>query len=133
MVMNLKLTRTLFSSQGIFGFLSDESGKKLFNTLEHSYGGKTKIPEGSFTCVRGKHRLHGMTHNFETFEVTGVEGHDGLLFHWGNYNSDSQGCVLIGTDLGKNMITKSLQAFAKFMMLQEGIDSFPLIIEDIRT
>src|SRR4051812_34647731 len=98
--MNLKLVRKEFRQDGIFSELYDEQDNLIAHTLEHAYllGGKgpgeegytyiPKIPNGTFTCQRGPHRLHGMDHDFETFEITGVEGHDNLLFHWGNYNKD---------------------------------------------
>jgi hypothetical protein len=134
--MNLTLRRKLYRADGIFSACYDESGIKRWETLEHAYGSADqgwlpKIPPGLWTCVRSMHRLHGMAHDFETFEITGVEGHSDLLFHWGNFNRDSEGCILLGEDLfeskdGEEMITASRAAFADFMKLQEGVDSFTL-------
>ena len=74
-----------------------------------------------------------MTADFETFEVLGVEGHTGLLFHWGNFNRDSEGCILTGeedftSDSGERMVTASRKAFAEFMDMQKGVDSFLLAV-----
>ncbi len=131
------LTRTEHRPDGIFGVLTDVQGNVLAHTLEHSYdvGGKwtPKIPNGTFTCVRGPHRLHNMDHDFETFEITGVPGHEGLLLHWGNWNRDSEGCLLLGRAEislnGQHMVTASRDTFAKFMQLNDGIDTFQLLVK----
>ncbi len=136
--MNLTLTRTEYRSDGIFSELRDDQGDLVAHTLEHAYTDNAgpfipKITNGIFTCQRGLHRLHGMTDDFETFEITGVEGHKDLLFHWGNYNRDSKGCILVGQaeiDDGKeHMVTASRAKFAAFMELQQGLDSFQLTVQ----
>lgn len=132
--MNLSLTRKEFRSDGIFSELHSEMGEFIAVTLEHSYDNQPKIPVGTYTCRRGLHRLHGMTEDFETFEIVGVEGHTNLLFHWGNFNKDSEGCVLLGSEIGKNgddgaqMILHSRDTFKKFMRIQDGINEFKLTV-----
>jgi hypothetical protein len=134
--MNLILTRKERRADGVFSELSDEAGRVLFHTLEHAYpagdGYEPKIPNGTFTCRRGEHRLHGMTESFSTFEITGVLGHQNLLFHWGNFNRDSEGCILVGEKVAQagqeEMITNSRAAFARFLALQAGLDLFPLTV-----
>lgn len=131
--MDLTLTRTSCSKGGIFGKILDSKGNKIAFSLEHAYasGGSwtPKILNGSYTCVRGNHRLHGMDKDFETFEITEVKGHSNLLFHWGNYNKDSEGCVLVGASIVKDMVTNSRVTFAKFMALQDGLDRFQLTVK----
>lgn len=144
--MNLTLTRKQYRSDGIFSdLLTDEGPVLLAQTLEHAYkfGGEdgsrgfgfdAKIPKGKFQCIRSLHRLHGMDHDFETFEVTGIEGHEGLLFHWGNFNKDSEGCILVGERIVRSedqtqMITNSRQAFERFMRLQEKVEEFMLTVD----
>lgn len=126
--MKLLLKRSDCTASGIFSDLCSENGVKLYSTLEHSYDCKPKIPNGTYKCVRGKHRLHGMTEDFETFEITGVEGHQGLLFHWGNWNRDSDGCVLLGHTRSGDMVTNSRVAFHDFMEGLKGLDSFTLTV-----
>ena len=132
--MNLRLVRRNDAgADGVFSELSDLKGNFLFVTLEHSYNNKPKIPDGTYICKRGMHRLHSMTEDFETFEITGVEGHTNILFHVGNYNADSEGCVLLGKSIGHmlkggRMICASKQAFEAFMKLQEGCDEFSLVV-----
>lgn len=137
--MNLRLTRNAYREDGIFGSISDENGKVLFTTGEHSYplenAFTAKIPKGVYICVRGIHNLANEP-NLETFELQNVPGHTGCLLHRGNYpQQDSDGCILLGKDIGwtlgaKNkMITYSVQAFNEFIALQKDLDSFTLTID----
>lgn len=140
--MNLKLCRKEYIKDGIFSDLLDENGNIVAHTLEHAYVSdwgmdagcyKPKLTAGTYTCVRGPHRLHNMTSDFTTFEITGVSGHTNILFHWGNYNKDSDGCVLLGRAVSSilnspQMITNSRDTFAKFMELQKDIDKFTLTV-----
>jgi len=132
--MNLRLLRNKAVLYGIFGVLLDENAKEVAVTLEHAYSDGTggfipRVPAGEYTCVRGQHRLDGMTNTFETFEITGVPGHTNILFHKGNYNTDSAGCVLLGSELGPRCILESAMAFGHFLDLQAGCDSFQLTVQ----
>jgi len=124
----LYLKRNDYNENGIFGVLTKEDGTQIAVTLEHSYDSKPKLYNGTFQCVRGPHRLHNMTSDFITFEITGVEDHSNILFHWGNYNKDSDGCVLLGKERVNDMITTSRDTFKLFMDLMAGLDSFTLIV-----
>ena len=136
--MNLKLTRSDFREDGIFGQLTDDKYHFIASTLEHAYllDGKyiPKIPDGTYRCIRGEHQLHGMDHPFQTFEVTGIEGHSGLLFHVLNYNDESDGCIGLGMGIGHKadggrMLVNSRAAFGKFLSLVQGLDEFTLQVE----
>ena len=138
--MDLYLVRKQYREDGVFGVLQDFFANEIALTLEHSYPGvqpgtyRAKIPAGNYTCVLGSHRLEGMAHPFSTYQVMDVPGHSNILFHWGNYNSDSDGCVLLGESIGNignrpQMITNSKKTFEKFMELQKGNISFKLIVE----
>jgi hypothetical protein len=137
--MDLKIKNKIFEADGVFGLLFDDQGNKLASTLQHAYdsgqGNGTfvpKIPDGEYTCIRGSHRLESMNEDFETFEITGVEDHTNLLFHWGNWNKDSSGCILLGSAMsnvnGVNMILHSRDTFDKFMKMQDGINKFLLTV-----
>ena len=140
--MNLTLTRKQARADGIFGVLTDETGKEIAVTLEHAYlnaqqGYSPKLNDGDHKCVRGQHQLASMTAPFETFEITGVPNHTSILFHQGNYNKDSEGCVLLGRSLaydnqgaGTQMIAMSKTTFKYFMDLQSGINEFTLTVKD---
>lgn len=138
--MDISMKRLQYGPDGIFSELSRvDDGERVAVGLEHAYSidqenWHSKIPAGVYKCDRGTHRLEGMDHDFETFEITGVTGHTKILFHVGNYNHDSAGCVLLGAEVvgidGHESITLSRVTFQKFMDLQNGIDSFQLTVLD---
>jgi|GEM_PF-3477331 len=135
--MNVTLQRRLYHIDGIISDATDtDTGRAVATTLEHSYPGLTpKVPAGEYTCVRGTHQLHNGV-PFETFEVTGVDGHSGILFHQGNFNDDSEGCILVGRSLAQGehngepcaMITESKTTFFLFMQDQKDVDEFTLTV-----
>lgn len=129
--MNLTMTRREYREDGIFGTLTDENGEVVAMTIEHAYtdgngGWAPKVPEGEYTCERGQHMLHSGP--IETFEVTGVPGHSGVLLHPGNEQSASQGCILLGEAETGSMITNSRKTFEAFMALEDGLDQFQLTV-----
>lgn len=130
----MRLIRTAFHLDGILGTLYADDGYQLAVTLEHSFNGLPKLPAGTYRCQKGLHSLHSRPVPFWTFEVMDVPNHTGILFHAGNYNEDSNGCILIGRVCTSNeqgsMITQSRQTFDRFMMDLEGIDSFTLEVQD---
>lgn len=133
--MDLTLKRTDYTEDGVFGHLEEtDSGDSVAVTLEHAYYSgngigsyEPKLPPGEYLCVRGTHQLKNGK-PFVTFQITGVPNHTGMLFHPGNYNEDSDGCVLLGTVMSSAMISESRVAFTKFMSLQEDVDAFPLTV-----
>lgn len=130
--MNLTLTRTKITANGIFGELRDDRGNLCFETLEHNFDGAPALPPGVYKCVRGTHALEDGV-PFVTFEITDVPGHTRILLHKGNWNRDSKGCVLLGNvhDVGYTMILQSTAAFARFMAMQAGLDSFSLVVHGL--
>ena len=135
--MNINLNRTQSNQEGIFGNFTDENGNQICVTLEHAYddgngGWVAKIPDGTYTCQRGQHQLASMSHPFETFEVTNVPGHSNILIHMGNFDKDSEGCILVGHAIAgsgsSEMITSSVATFNAFMQLQAGLDTFTLTV-----
>lgn len=111
-----------------------------------------KVPPGVYTCKRGIHHLPWKSDvllgevlealgaalvkindtlcvKFETFEITGVPGHNNILFHWGNFNDDSDGCVCLGMGRAPNMVTSSRTAFSNFMDAKAGIDEYQLTVK----
>lgn len=126
--MDLYLERNLFKEDGIYGGLYTLDRTFVCYTLEHSYDLKPKVPEGEYECVRGMHYLGSGP--LETFEVSEVPGHTGILFHPGNTEKDSEGCILLGMQYRPGMILRSKVAFQAFMALQKGLEEFLLIIEN---
>lgn len=125
---SLSLTRTRFDHDGIFGELKD-GDKHVCYTLEHSFDCEPAVPAGTYTCRRGTHHLGGMANNFITFEVQNVPGHTGILFHTGNTNRDSEGCILLGQSVKGSVLLNSRPAFATFMELLERLPEFTLTVK----
>lgn len=133
--MNLLLQRLETNAEGVFGMLSDPEGNQVAVTLEHAFdvglgngSYAPKIPSGVYTCQRSQHRLENMDHDFTTFQVMDVPNHTNILFHWGNYNKDSNGCVLLGNERNGDMIMNSKITFNSFMALQKDVDQFTLTV-----
>lgn len=134
--MILTLTRKLYRNDGIFSDLTDEDGKLIAVALEHAYEREKypglflpKVRNGTYTCKREVHRLkNGVP--FWTYEVEGVKGHAGIVFHPGNYNDDSHGCILLGdkivSDRGTAMILNSKVTFDKLMERLGAAQEFTL-------
>lgn len=113
---------------GQFGTLLVQ-GIPILATLERTYevdGAQiTKIPPGIYHCTRTWFVKGG----YETFEI-GVPGHSRILFHVGNTEEDSDGCVLVAMEFGDlgvvHGIIDSRKGFEKFMALTEGRGDFDL-------
>lgn len=133
--MDLWLTRQEKKDTGIFSILRDYDGNIIAYTIEHAYqdsdgNWQPKVYNGTFKCVRGQHRLASMTEDFTTFEITGVVNHSNILYHPGNTEQDSEGCILLGAERQGNYILHSKDTFVKFMQLQDGVDQFNLTVQD---
>jgi len=139
--MDMTLQRFEQGPNGIFSNLLDDQGRKVDVTVTHAYvsdaGWQPKVPPGRYLCVRGTHSLDGV-HHFDTFEITGVEGHKGILFHQGNVEEESKGCELIGGHVGtllthgteEEAVLDSAEAFKYFMRLQGDATEFWLTVTE---
>lgn len=87
------------------------------------------IPAGKYVCKRFSSPKHP-----DTFEVTEVPNRDAILFHTGNFVSDSHGCIIVGEQFGivdgNPAIMVSKQGFAEFLQLTSGLASFELEIKE---
>jgi hypothetical protein len=72
------------------------------------------IPTGQYICERYSSRKYS-----NTFQVTHTEGRTYILFHPGNTDDDSAGCILLGSEFGNlgsdRAILESTKAFDAFM------------------
>jgi Family of unknown function (DUF5675) len=133
--MDMWLSRVDYNENGIFGVLETKGDVFIAHTLEHAYQDlillrwTAKIPVGVYKCVRGKHLLKGARMPLETFEVTGIPHHSGIIFHQGNAESDSAGCILLGEDRIGDLLIHSQAALGEFLEYQEGCDSFTLTVK----
>jgi len=134
--MNMTLKRIDYSEDGIFGELLDHNGVFFCHTLERSYKNeknefRPKVSEGVYICTRWDSPRLG----YQTFLLNNVPNHTHILIHIGNYNEDSDGCILVGNGIGMminkgKMITGSKQAFKRLMELQNNEESFELEVID---
>lgn len=149
--MRARLSRFADSPDGVFGWLDlfDDAGVRVarFATGEEDWlenrAHVSCIPAGTYLCKRSVWHKTGA----ETFEITGVDGRDRVLFHWGNTEEDTEACVLLGSGFGA-VATRdedqpghpvrlkwaiaggtSRPAFKQFMALLEGIETFELEVE----
>jgi hypothetical protein len=98
------------------------------------------IPAGSYHLGRTVYFKHG----YETFEVIDVPGRSRILFHPGNTEIDTCGCILLGLRRGillapdpdimgqprqwKQAVVASREAFRRFMTGLSPVDRADLMI-----
>lgn len=85
------------------------------------------IPPGKYTCRRGNFPKHGVT-----FEVTGVANRTSILFHKGNFQGDSLGCILVATGFapinGQLAVSASGEGFNRFLEYLKADNEFELTV-----
>jgi len=124
-----RLPRLEMSDQGALGVLMFDE-HCFCCTLEPDKDDKDKlyIPQGVYTCKRF-HRARWTN----TFEIL-VKGHTDVLFHAGNIEADTKGCIVLGSSFGKlkgqRAVLNSGATFAVFLQITADYNSFPLLITD---
>ena len=82
------------------------------------------IPKGAYDCIRVNSPRYG-----NTFTVPDVEGRTHILFHWGNWEKNTLGCILLGKlTNSRDMIMDSRRAFGEFIKHTQDVDGFLLDI-----
>jgi hypothetical protein len=136
---DLELVRVAVAPDGCFGVLLIDGIPAGPVTLERTYplaesrpGGPqfVKIPAGRYRCERTTFYRGG----YESYEVTGVLGHSRLLFHQGNDEGDTEGCILVGSRFGwlgsRPAVLDSRNGFSEFMRLAHGRSGFDLLVRN---
>ena len=132
---------------GVFGYLvlRDDGGEPIaaFATCEDDWRENALavscIPAGSYLCRRRQSPKFG-----NTFRVEDVPGRSQILFHAGNTEEDTKGCILLGEAFGgltvadedtptnrptfKWAVSSSRSAFRRFLSETAGLQEFPLSI-----
>jgi len=127
--MRIRIVRLEMSKQGALGVLLMDDAIFCF-TLEPDITEKRKlyIQQGVYHCQR----FHG-TRWKDTFEIL-VPGHTVVLFHAGNTEADTRGCILLGATVGKlkgnRAVLNSGETFKRFLDITKDVNEFPLFIED---
>jgi len=99
---NLLLIRDYFSDKSVMGKLYC-NGEFISHTLELAWKDNQKsiscIPRGEYKC-RVRLARESATRDYIHLLVENVKDRSYILFHRGNYPSDSKGCILTGTHRG---------------------------------
>ena len=130
--MELKLKRVADNEDATFSVLINGNipfAVTLEPAWEDNKKGISCIPSGPYSCKRVKSPKFG-----DTFEILDVEERTHILFHKGNSERNTQGCVLIAEEFGrlngKAAVLASGRGFTEFMSILKEVDEFELIIED---
>ena len=127
----LELIRHEEAVTGTLGILKIQKQIAFF-TLEPpdllNRKGFSSIPAQQYICKRHVSPSFG-----ETFLITEVPDRTKVLFHWGNWRSNTEGCILLGTGImwEKRGITNSKHAFEKFMRIMKGYNIIHLTIKEV--
>lgn len=129
----MKIKRIAMIEDGTFGIIFDEKIPFAL-TLERKWENNQKsiscIPKGEYTCIRVISSKFG-----DTFEVMNVPNRSNILFHRGNLDMDSHGCILIGEEFGKInekvAILSSSRGFDEFQVRLLSYGEFKLLIEEV--
>lgn len=85
------------------------------------------LEDGIYHCHRDFYHKGG----YETFEIE-VPGHDRVLFHKGNFGSQSTACVIVANSFdevsGKPGVAASERGFAEFMKLTAAVETFDVLV-----
>ena len=127
----LRLTKS--ATLPTYGVLLRDDGIPFALTLERPWLDNQRsvscIPTGTYQAKRHVSPRFG-----ETFWLQDVPERAEILFHKGNIDDDSHGCILVGEQFNnvrnEDGITASKEGFAEFMALQRGCDEFSLTIKD---
>ena len=87
------------------------------------------IPTGQYICKRYSSKKYN-----NTFEVTAVQGRSKILFHSGNTDNNTKGCIILGSNFGNLLhewaILNSRKAMQQFMQHTAEVDEFMLTIRE---
>jgi hypothetical protein len=126
-------------SAGTFGVLKI-NGRAFCVTLERPWLDNKPyiscIPCGCYLMQKVPSDRYGLT-----YEVLGVENRSFIRIHWGNWYTDTKGCILVGQSYakifgdqypyGKRGISNSKNIFKKFINQLHGADLCKLIIQEV--
>jgi hypothetical protein len=133
-MLRLILRRFDHGKDYTYGLLTHPDMGILAATLENPW----KNNEPYISCIPTKNgfylckRIHSPRFG-DTFKVTNVDGRTHILFHKGNTEPDTKGCILLGSYFGimggKRAIFNSKKAFDDFMKIVGGLEEFELDIK----
>jgi len=119
----MRLVTVAVREDGCFGVLCWD-GRPFAVTCERTFDdGEPVIRAGRWRCSKTWFNRGG----YATWEIY-VPGHSRVLFHRGNTEKDSEGCVLVGEEFGvlngKTAVLSSAKGFFELMYLTTGATEF---------
>ena len=135
----ITIKRIAYTEDGTFGvILSNDVPFAV--TLERQWldnrRSKSCIPAGKYTVTRcNKSPDYGYQNSprfGDTFMVDSVPNRSKILFHKGNLDDDSHGCILVGEQFGTlsgdTAILASKHGFDEFLRIHRNVNAFNLEI-----
>ena len=133
-LINLLLIRDTFSENSTLGELF-LNGERMCDTLELPYKDNQRniscIPAGKYK-VRLRLARESATRDYLHLLVKDVPNRDYILFHIGNKNSDTKGCILVGLGSQQDFVSNSVLAMDLLIkeILNLGGTNINLIIKN---
>lgn len=116
----INLVRSVSTKYGTFGTLSLD-GINL-STLEPT---NPIIPKGDYLVECTYSPKFSMKPPYNKYVgvplIKGVPGHEGIRIHIGNYRSDTNGCILVGTSHDDTLLLNSKKAYCDLMLRMSQI------------
>lgn len=130
---NIDLIRLVDNSKETYGILVDSTAP-LCSTLELSYKDNksniSSIPCGKYICERGISPSQNKKLGGKVFKVLNVPNRTDVLIHIGNTVKDTKGCILVGSQYGKDSLIDSTSAMIKLLEILP--DRFELNIKEVK-
>ena len=128
----LRLVRVTEYNNATLGVLCIDDSPEVL-TLEDAWrDNETKI-----SCIpvgRYRIKLHRSPRFGVTYKIIDVPERSDILFHPGNTNKDTHGCILLGLQYGRldanSAVLASKSAFQKFMQLMGDVPEAELLVID---
>ena len=139
--MLAELIRVRESEQGAIGIfeINDFDFYCFFLMPDSTDAERFYIPDGNYIARRvGNESWRKWPNTFEIVKqgTDGVDGHTALLFHSGNIEKHSMGCVLLGETIGKltgqRAVLNSGATYQKFLHYTRNINSLLLKIRTVK-
>ena len=127
----LEIVRLEEGQFGTFGVLKVQKRIQMFTLEPNDWENVTSvssIPAQQYLCRRYLSDKFG-----ETFIIEQVPNREGILFHWGNWKKDTEGCILLGRGLltDRTGVSNSKEAFKQFMEMFSGYNLLHLTVKEV--